>query len=77
MKHSNTKMFFTFIAIAFGFYLLLSFVVAFIGDMPYRQVLTSEGQILAFVFCYWWTPIFTMIDMSEQNDIVTSKTHRL
>lgn len=74
MKHSNAKMFVTFITIAFGFYLLLSLVVALIGDMPYREVLTSQGQIVAFIFCYWWTPIFTMVDMSKQNDIAKTKT---
>ena len=76
MKHSNTKMFVTYIAIVFTAYLLLSLVIALIGDYSYRTVLCAPAQIAGFVLLYLWTPLPTMADMEEEN-IVNFKTNRL
>lgn len=70
-QYSQTRMFVTYIAIAFSMYLIMSACVAIIGEYNYRVVLTSPGQILAVLFIYWWTPIPTMIDMNEENELCT------
>jgi hypothetical protein len=72
-KHSNTRFFLEYIIIFFIAYLLVSGIVAFIGNISYREVLCSPGQMYAFMLLYWWIPIFRMCDMQHHNNSCPEK----
>ena len=57
-KYSHTRMFIEYVLIMFGTYLLLSLVIAIIGNYNYRYILTHWGQIYGVTCLYWWIPIF-------------------
>jgi len=65
--YSNSRMFIEYILIAFSSYLLLSLVIALIGDYTYREVLASPCQMIGVFTLYWWVPIFRMVDMDSYN----------
>jgi hypothetical protein len=67
MKYSNTRYLIEYLSIAFLSYLILTGVVAFIGDVNYRELLCSGGQMYALFLCYIWIPIARMCDMEEHN----------
>jgi hypothetical protein len=67
MKYSNMRYLIEYLSIAFLSYLILTGVVAFIGDVNYRELLCSGGQIYATLLCYIWIPIARMCDMEEKN----------
>jgi membrane-bound metal-dependent hydrolase YbcI (DUF457 family) len=67
MKYSNMRYLIEYLSIAFLSYLILTGVVAFIGDVNYRELLCSVGQIYAILLCYIWIPIARMCDMEEHN----------
>lgn len=66
-KYSHTRMFIEYVLIMFGTYLLLSLVIAIIGNYSYRAVLSHYGQLYGLSFLYWWIPIFRMADMDDIN----------
>ena len=66
-KYSNTRFFLEYISILFVTYLILSGIVALIGNCPYKEVLYSPGQIYILMLFYWWVPIFRMVDMEKHN----------
>lgn len=67
MKYSNMRYLIEYLSIAFLSYLILTGVVAFIGNTNYRELLCSGGQIYATLLCYIWIPIARMCDMKEKN----------
>jgi hypothetical protein len=67
-KHSNFRFFIEYISILFVTYLLASGIIAFIGNILYRDVLCSLGQMYALMLLYWWVPIFRMSDMQDHNN---------
>jgi hypothetical protein len=67
-KYSNFRFFIEYISILFVTYLLASGIIAFIGNISYRDVLCSSGQMGALMLLYWWVPIFRMSDMEKHNN---------
>jgi hypothetical protein len=67
-KYSNTRMFIEYILIVFCSYLLISFIISFIGGYGYRYILTHWGQLYGIIFLYWWIPFPRMIDMDDENN---------
>ena len=67
MRYSNMRYLVEYLSIAFLSYLILTGLVAFIGDINYRELLCSYGQIYATLLCYIWIPIARMCDMEEKN----------
>lgn len=72
MKYSATRFFVEYVLIVFCFYLLANIVVAIIGDYDVRICLTSDNNIIAVIFVYWWIPIPRMIDLYEVNQHATT-----
>jgi hypothetical protein len=67
-KYSSTRFLLEYISILLLTYLLASGFVAFIGNISYRKILCSTGQMYAFMLLYWWIPIFRMSDMQDHNN---------
>ena len=65
-KISKSQYVIEYLLISFTGYLLISLIVAIIGDYNYRSVLTSYGQIYALIGIYWWLPIPRMIDLDNK-----------
>lgn len=65
--YSNMRYFIEFISIMFLVYLIGTGMVAFIGNLNYRDLLTSEGQLPALGLFYWWIPLFRICDMEERD----------
>lgn len=77
MKHSNTRMYLTYIAIVFTAYLLVSLIITIIGGHEYRAVLCHPAQIAGFVILYLWSPLPIIQDMDEENNAIANlKTRR-
>ncbi len=76
-KYSSLRMFIEYIGIAFGIYLIASFIVCIITGYSYREILTSDDQLFATFWFYWWPPIFRMVDMERHNNLIDNpKTHK-
>ena len=67
-KYSNFRFFIEYISILFVTYLLASGIIAFIGNISYREVLSCPGQMGALMLLYWWVPIPRMADMEKHNN---------
>lgn len=68
MKHSAFRHLIEYLLIAFCAYLVFSAIIAIIGGYNYRSILTSENQLWACVFVYWWIPLPRMFDMGEHDE---------
>jgi hypothetical protein len=66
-KYSNSRFMIEYLLIAFSSYLIFTGLVAFIGNINYRELLCSPRQIYAVFLCYWWIPMPRMCDMDESN----------
>ena len=66
-KYSDTRMFIEYILIAFCSYLLISFIISFIGEYSYRYILTHQSQAYGLAGLYWWIPFPRMQDMEAEN----------
>lgn len=67
MKHSNTRFLVEYLGILIASYLVLTGFIAFIGDVNYRELLSSPGQIYALLLLYSWLPIPRMLDLEREN----------
>lgn len=72
-QYSSFRMFIEYIAIAFSIYFIFSFFISFIGDYPYREILSHPVQLGAIMFLYWWPPIFRLSDMETHNKTINQQ----
>lgn len=76
-KYSSNRFFLEYIGILFITYLICSAIGAFLSHSTYMEALTSiECHLTAFLFIYWWVPLFRMNDMEQRNRMIRLKERR-
>jgi len=66
-KVSNLRKLIEYVTIMMVTYLIMSGIIALIGDYSYRKVLCHPGQIGLFMFVYSWIPLFRLADIEEDE----------
>ena len=66
--YSNMRYLIEYLLIAFSAYFILTGIIAAIGNVNYRELLCSSGQMYAISMIYWWIPIPRMCDMDNHNE---------
>lgn len=76
-KYSSNRFFLEYVSILFITYFICSAIGAFFCHSSYMEALTNiECHMVAFLFIYWWVPLFRMNDMEQHNRMIRLKERR-